>query len=251
MKVKESKHSKNNKKRNNKLRLLMLFIFLIMMIVSIINIVKWVKDNKRSKNLTEKILNNVQIEEDNLLVDFETLKKENEDTVGWIQVPGTSIEYPVVKTKDNDYYLTHSFDKSYNNAGWIFAEVNNKFDGTDKHIVIYGHNRRDGSMFGTLKNILEKNWYTDEENKYVTFVTEKGNYKYEVFSVYKIENEDYYRTTKFSDTDEFEEFVNTLKGRSIYDFGNDVTKRDKILTLSTCADNNKYRVVLHAKRVTE
>ena len=251
MKAKKSKHSKNNIKKSNNLRILTLCIFFIMMIVSIVNIVKWVKDNRRSKNITEKVLSNAQIEEDKLLVDFEALKKENEDTVCWLKTPGTNIEYPVVKTQDNEYYLTHSFDKSYNNAGWIFAEANNKFDGTDKHIIIYGHNRRDGSMFGTLKNILEKNWYTDEENKYITLVTEKGNYKYEVFSVYKIENEDYYRTTKFSDTDEFEEFVKILKNRSIYDFGKDVTKRDKILTLSTCADNNKYRVVLHAKKITE
>lgn len=245
-----AKHS--NRKKRNLLKLLIILVFFIMMIVSIVNIIKWVKENKQSKKITAKILDNVQVvEEEGLVVDFKALKEENKDTVGWIKVEGLNIEYPVVQANDNSYYLSHSFDGSYNSAGWIFADANNRFDGTDKHIVIYGHNRRDGSMFGTLKKILEKNWYEDENNKYVTFVTEDGNTKYEVFSVYKIKDEDYYITTKFNSGDEFGEFIKTLKERSIYDFGNEVARKDKILTLSTCADNNKYRVVLHAKKVTE
>ena len=106
----------------------------------------------------------------------------------------------------------------------------NKFDGTDKNIVIFGHNRRDGSMFGTLKNVLEKKWYTNENNKYITLVAEKKSYKYEIFSVYKIKDEDYYITTGFDNNDKFKEFVDTLKNRSIYDFGNLVEKTDKIKT---------------------
>ena len=106
-------------------------------------------------------------------------------------------------------------------------------------------------MFGTLKKILDKDWYNNENNKYVTLVTEKGNFKYEVFSVYEIEKEDYYIKNRFNSGDEFEEFVKTVKERSIHDFETEVGRPDKILTLSTCADNNKYRVVLHAKKVSE
>lgn len=243
----KAKHSK--KKRTNYLSLIVLLACTVAMFVSGFHILKWVKENRQSKKLKNNITNTVKSEDENLIVDFIKLKEENVNTVAWIKLKGTNIEYPIVKGKDNSFYLTHSFDDDYNSAGWIFADYKNKFDGTDKHIVIYGHNRRDGSMFGTLKNVLDKKWCNNKDNRHITFVTEKGNLVYEVFSVYKIKNEDYYITTRFNSNDEFKEFINTLKDRSIYNFGIDVQKTDKILTLSTCADNSKYRIVLHAKKI--
>ena len=105
-------------------------------------------------------------------VDFNELKNINENVVGWIQVNGTNINYPFVHTSNNDFYLTHSFDDSYNSAGWVFADSSNKLDGTDRNIVIYGHNRRDGGMFGTLKNILTDEWQSNSENLIIPFITE-------------------------------------------------------------------------------
>jgi sortase B len=159
------------------------------------------------------------------------------------------VEYPVVKSTNNSFYLNHSFDKSKNSAGWIFADYKNKFDNTDKNIVIYGHNMRDGSMFGSLKNILSSDWYDNEENTNITLYTENGERIYKVFSIYKIESEDYYIKTEFSNENEFEKFIEKLKKRSIKNFNIDISKEDSILTLSTCANNNKYRVVLHAKKM--
>ena len=159
------------------------------------------------------------------------------------------MEYPVVKSTNNSFYLNHSFDKSKNSAGWIFADYKNKFDNTDKNIVIYGHNMRDGSMFGSLKNILSSDWYDNEENTNITLYTENGERIYKVFSIYKIESEDYYIKTEFSNENEFEKFIEKLKKRSIKNFNIDISKEDSILTLSTCANNNKYRVVLHAKKM--
>ena len=140
--------------------------------------------------------------------------------------------------------------KKYNIAGWIFADYKNNFDETDKNIVIYGHNRKDGSMFGTLKNILKEEWYSNEENLVIDFITDQEQAKYQVFSVYKIKNEDYYINTEFK-KNEFLEFIKNLKNRSIKDLEIDVTENDTILTLSTCADNNKYRIVLHSKKITD
>ena len=134
-------------------------------------------------------------------------------------------------------------------AGWIFADYRNKFDGTDKNIVIYGHNMRDGSMFGSMKNILKSDWYNNDENTNIILNTEKESCVYKVFSIYKIENEDYYIRTEFNNDNEFEEFIKTIKKRSIKEFDIDISKNDNILTLSTCANNNKYRVVLHAKKI--
>ena len=182
-------------------------------------------------------------------IDFNKLKQLNTDTVAWLKINGTQIEYPVVKSKDNSYYLTHNFYNSYNKAGWIFADYKNKLDGTDKNIVIYGHNREDSSMFASLKNILTKDWYENEANLKINLSTEQENSIYQVFSVYKIKNEDYYITTQFTQ-ESFNSYIDTMKKRSIKDFGIDVNPDDKILTLSTCDNNTKYRIVLHAKKVS-
>ena len=160
-----------------------------------------------------------------------------------------SFETTVVKTTNNDYYLTHNFNKEYNSAGWIFADYKNKVDGTDKNLVIYGHNMRDDSMFGSLKWVINEDWYNNEDNKYITLITENETQVYEVFSVYQIEKEDYYIQTNFNTEKEFNTFAQTIKKRSKKDFNVDVNKEDNILTLSTCANNNKYRVVLHAKKI--
>ena len=196
-------------------------------------------------------INNIPKEEqkeDEYKIDFNRLKEMNQDAVAFLKVNGTNIEYFVVQGIDNQYYLNHSFDKSYNKAGWIFVDYKNKLDGTDKNLIIYGHNRRNNSMFGTLPKILNEEWYNNDKNRQIIFVTENESYIYETFSVYKIEVEDEYIQTKFSER-AYVDFLKMIKSRSIVDFGIDVTSDDNILTLSTCDDNSKYRIVLHAKRL--
>lgn len=147
--------------------------------------------------------------------------------------------------------MTHNFNKEYNSSGWIFTDYNNKVDDTDKNLVIYGHNVKDNSMFGSLKNIMNEEWYNKEEHYNILFMTENTNAIYRVFSVYKIEVEDYYIQTEFDSNKSFDNFVKTLKDRSIKNFNEEVSAKDNILTLSTCANNNKYRIVLHAKKLHE
>lgn len=248
---------KQKSKKNTILFWIVCLLLVGILIFSGIKIYKWYKENNNNNKIIEKVSEAVIIKEDEpeennkYVIDFEALKKQNSETVAWLKVNNTKIEYPVVKTKNNDYYLTHSFDKSENSAGWIFADYKNKFDGKDKNIVVYGHNRRDGSMFGSLKNILSSKWYNNKENQNVIFNINGQNYTYRVFSVYQIEKEDYYIKTNFSSNNEYEKFLNTIKKRSVKDFKEDVSKDDTILTLSTCANNNMYRVVLHAKRIIE
>lgn len=216
---------KNKKYKKAILNLILYIILLSILIYSGIKIFKWYKDKTNNNKIAEQIKSTVIVEEEN------------------------GDEYPVVKGTNNSFYLNHCFDKSNNSAGWIFADYRNKFDNTEKNIVIYGHNMRDGSMFGSMLNILNAKWYENEENTNITLYTENEKCMYKVFSVYKIENEDYYIKTEFKNDNEFEDFIKTLKKRSIKDFNVDVSKDDNILTLSTCANNNKYRVVLHAKKV--
>lgn len=236
--------------------LLMLIIFIILLAVSITKINEWKKNNEENDFIKYEIQENAIIEdddntsgEDTYKVDFLALKEINSDVVGWLEVPGTNVKYSVVKTSNNDYYLSHNFNKEYNSSGWIFADYNNKVDGTDKNLVIYGHNVKNNSMFGSLKNIMNKEWYDNEENYNIIFMTENTNEIYRVFSIYKIEVEDYYIQTEFDSSKTFGNFVKTIKERSIKNFDEEVSSEDNILTLSTCANNNKYRIVLHAKKV--
>ena len=248
------RRKKNKKYKKAILNLILYIILLSILIYSGIKIFKWYKDKTNNNKMVEQIKSTVIVEEKNedennkeeYTVDFSKLKKQNNEAIAWLKVNNTNIEYPVVKGTNNSFYLNHSFDKSNNSAGWIFADYRNKFDNTDKNIVIYGHNMRDGSMFGSMLNILNSKWYENEENTNITLYTENEKSIYKVFSVYKIENEDYYIKTEFKNDNEFEGFIKNLKKRSIKDFNVDVSKDDNILTLSTCANNNKYRVVLHS-----
>lgn len=245
--------AKNKKKLFNVVMRIIELIFLILLVYSSINIFKWYNNNKENKQIINEIAESVTINEDTneekkYKINFEELKQKNSDTVAWLKVENTNIEFPIVQANNNSYYLTHNFDKKYNVAGWIFADYKNKLDGTDRNIVVYGHNMRDNSMFGSLKDVITEEWYNNEENKYITFVTENDYRTYQVFSVYQIQTEDYYIQTEFK-SNEFQEFIDTITKRSKKDFGINVSKEDTILTLSTCANNNKYRVVLHSVRV--
>lgn len=240
-------------KKKNKILITLIQIVLIAVIIfSGIKIIEWIKSNKKNKDIMSEIKENVVINNEmdsnneEYKIDFAKLKQKNSDAIAWIKVNGTDIDFPVVKGTDNSYYLTHNFDKEKNKAGWIFADYRNKFDGTDKNIIIYGHNMKNGSMFASLKDVIKEEWYNNENNKYIALITENENCKYQVFSVYQIETEEYYLQTNISN---FKEFVEEIKGRSKKDFNVDIKETDSILTLSTCADNTKYRVVLHAVKV--
>lgn len=182
-------------------------------------------------------------------VDFSELKSINDSVKGWIQVNGTNINYPFVQALDNKYYLTHSFDKNYNSAGWVFLDYRNDLSNfNDKNTIIYAHGRYDNTMFGSLRNILSSEWITNTNNYIVKLSTEYENTLWQVFSIYRIPTtSDYIRTT-FKDDNDYLEFINMLINRSAYNFNTSVSESDRILTLSTCY-NDYDKVVLHAKLI--
>ena len=206
----------NKKKTNIPIIILMIF-FIILLFFSGTKIVIWYMNNQNNKKISDEIAEFVTVDEtkedneEKYVVDFEKLKEKNSDIVAWLKVNGTNIETTVVKTTNNDYYLTHNFNKEYNSAGWIFADYKNKVDGTDKNLVIYGHNMRDDSMFGSLKWVINEDWYNNEDNKYITLITENETQVYEVFSVYQIEKEDYYIQTNFNTEKNLVHFLKLLK----------------------------------------
>ena len=239
------------KRKLNKKKL-MLFIlivfFLVLFIFSSIKIISYLNDNKDNKKIKKAIDETIKVDDTNnsYKIDFKELKFLNSDTVAYLSVNNTNINYVVVKGADNDYYLNHNFNKESNVSGWVFADYRNKFDETDKNIIIYGHSTMDGSMFGTLKNTLTSSWQQNEDNLSITLVTEKQTYTYKVFSTYIIDPEEYYIKTDFSSNDDYLNFLNKLKSRSNFDYKEKLTKDDKILTLSSCNLTGSKRVVLHA-----
>ena len=243
-------------KYRNIIIILFVLVCIFGVIYSLINIINWKKDVDDNDKIQEKIEDNITIiepieeeQEVKYEIDFKSLKETNKDTIAYVKVNNTNIDYVVVKGNDNSYYLKHNFNKEYNIAGWIFADYHNKFDETDKNIVIFGHNTKDGSMFGTLKNVLDKSWQENKDNLEITLVTEKGQYKYQVFSTYSITPEDYYINTIFNSDDEYSKFINKIKSRSNYDYNIEVDSNDNVLTLSSCIGDGKKRVVLHAKLI--
>lgn len=245
-------------RRRKRLIKVFIVICIVGILYSLYNIYIWKKnvdDNNEIKELTKKHVkvkkNNNKEEKKEYKIDFKALKETNNDTVGYIKVNNTNIDYVVVQTDNNNYYLNHNFNKEKNRAGWIFVDYRNKLDGSDKNIIIYGHNMKDGSMFETLSNVLQKWWYEDSNNYVLTFTTEKETKTYQVFSTYDIKPEDYYIKTSFKNDNEYSKFLKTIKSRSNHDYGIEVTKDDTILTLSSCLGAGEKRVVLHAKEVKQ
>ena len=113
------------------------------------------------------------VKEDFLEVDFTEVLLHNKETVGWIKMGNTNIDYPIVQTSDNEYYLSHSFDKTKNKAGWIFSDFRNNLDFLNNNTIIYGHRRVDMSMFGSLINVLNPEYILDKENQLIKISTPK------------------------------------------------------------------------------
>ena len=218
--------------------IILIVFFSITMILSLIGIISWLSENKNVRDIVkeeEKYL----IKDDDVIYLDKGIFSDNPDTVGWIRVEGTSINYPVVQYTDNDYYLKHDFKKEKNSAGWIFMDYQNSSD--DQNIVIYGHHRRDGSMFGSIDLLFDSDFYKEHSNE-IIFITEDEVLVYKIFSVYKASSYDSYNLINF---DSFDDEIIKIKNNSEINFEIDFENVSQILTLSTCHGNNKDRLVVH------
>lgn len=262
-------------KWKNIILILIIITSSITLLISIFNIIKWKIDSDKTNYEITNIQENINVEEiqdtenteiiepvievpkenpywdyinmNMINVDFNGLKRTNPDVVGWLKVNGTNINYPFVQSSDNDYYLTHSFNKSYNGGGWVFLDYRN--NGTNnKNTIIYAHGRSDKTMFGTLKNVLNNGWLNNTNNYVIKISTETENSLWQIFSVYRIPTTSDYLQTNFNDETEYQNFLDMIKDRSSHNFDTNVASTDNILTLSTCY-NNSDKIVVHAKLI--
>ena len=226
-------------------------ILLIIMCICISKIYFWFNDNNKNKKILKNIKEDITTKTDNQeesSINFNELLKQNKNTVGWIKINNSVIDYPIVKYTDNSYYLTHSFDNSKNSAGWIFMDYRNNI--TDNNIVIYGHNRKDKSMFGSLKNILKKENYENSENKKIYFTTINGKAEYEIYSAFVINDEDIenYVKLNFKNDEEFNKFIKSTINSSYIKTNTNTDYIKNIITLYTCHGNGKKLLVFAYKK---
>lgn len=165
---------------------------------------------------------------------------ENPDMVGWIQIEGTSIDYPVMQTPaDPNYYLKHDFEKRYTDYGCPFMQADCDAIAPSDNLIIYGHNMKDGSMFADLAKYRSKDFR--QAHKIVRFDTALGSSAYEIFAVIHTTVQadaadafPFYRFVDAAAPEEFADYVSACKARALYDTGIFAEYGDKLLTLSTC-----------------
>ena len=180
--------------------------------------------------------------------DFGQLHEQNEDIYAWIVVPGTQVDYPLLQSGTDNYYLDYNLDHSKGYPGCIYTNQCNRKDFSDYNTVLYGHNMKNLSMFGSLKKYKTGDFYKDHQ--FFTIYTSECAYRYQIFAYYDVPETDEVYTVGFAPDDTFQKFIDKMKQKSYDDTGVNVTKDDHIMTLSTCSTTGK-RFVVHAVRIGE
>ncbi len=181
-------------------------------------------------------------------VDFDALAKINPDIKGWIYYPVLNISYPIVQTDDNEYYLTHTFARNTNNSGAVFLDHENSSDFTDFNTLIYGHNMRDGSMFGSLKKLYQEAGLRKSKPCFYILLPNDVVYECEIFSYY-IGHETSDAFTIPESDDQKNAYINDALRKSVENTGVEVTTDDRIVTLATCSGpaGTQYRFFVHGR----
>lgn len=214
-------------------KILLIFLILICIVVFCITSYIYLKDfqdfkknNDSNENLIIETIN-INEETQEKTIDWNYLKSINEDIIGWIEIEGTKINYPILQDNNNLYYLKHTYNKKYSSSGSIFTINENPF--TDKETIIYGHNMKNGSMFSSLGKYLDKNFlYSHQSFK---IYTPDCDYKANIFSAYSIGFD-----TESSNIKQlgFDERIEYYKKASKH-YTETIDTPEKIIKLSTCS----------------
>lgn len=217
-------------------------VLIIALVISSYKIITKINDYIKADKVYKEI-KNIKEKENKDVIDLSDI---NKDYRGWITIKNTNIDYPIVQSEDNSYYLNKDINKNYLPSGSIFLDFRNQMF-NDKNTVIYGHYMKNQTMFGQLKNYKKEDFFN--ENKVISISTPNGdNLQYEIFSVYVTNSKDDYIKTMFEDDLEYEGFINDIINKSTFKSNTNITTKDKILTLSTCSyEFENARMVVHAK----
>lgn len=252
--------------KNLKSRLIM-FVLLVGLVFSGYKIVDYFYtsyDEKQNFNNVEKLVESEYEDEKIQYNDFEILKKykkvyeKNNDLVGWIKIKDTNIDYPVMQTKDDySYYLKRNFNKKSSIYGTPFVGEGCGINPNSDNVIIYGHNMKNGTMFADLNKYKDKEFYESHKEVQFDTLTEEGTYKVVYAFVTEVNKKDsfkYYEKINWNSKNEFNEYVSNLEQRKLYDTGEKIKKKDKLLTLSTCekvSDNSRMVVVCKKSKIND
>ena len=181
-------------------------------------------------------------------IDFDSLISLNSDTIGWITIPGTVIDYPIVLSHDNNEYLNLTFLKEKNSSGTLFVDRRNSGDFSDYNTLLYGHNMKNGTMFSQLRNYKDENFY--EEHKYIQIYTPYGANTYAIISCYATtKTSDAYKLN-FANQEEYENWLeqeSKLSKYKTYDYNPNLNT----ITLSTCngPSGSELRWIVHLQKI--
>ena len=194
----------------------------------------------------------IKYKENSRNINFASLQDENTDIIGWIEIPGTVVDYPIVQTLNNDYYMDYNVKKIKSIVGAIFMDSDNhSFE--DINTVIYGHNLNNGTMFAALHEYEKESFY--EKNKYINIYTPKGQLTYEIFAVYERDDSRILYQADFDNKEYYQSYLDSvLNGDNKYYVLEDikVTTDDNIISLSTCVRNKpKSRFIVQGVLIDE
>lgn len=221
------------------------------------NIYKELESNIIKENKTEisndQNANKTEDNSDKFSVDFDKLKEEVPNAVGWIMQENTAINYPIMQTNNNDYYLNHLYNGIRNKSGSIYMDYENSSDFKDYNTIIYGHNMNDGAMFASLLSYSKQDYY--DANKSIILLTQDTNYNVEIFSAFianpsEVETEKSPWNIKWENYEEYSKWLENMKNRSIIKTSIEVIPGDKVVTFSTCTADGKNRFIVMGKLVS-
>ena len=239
------------------------FIFILIFVIIIISIIAVSYYNYYTNKQNNDILDNVKVDETQItdtvtkkMLKLQELKKQNNDIVGWLEIPNTKINYPVLQTTDNEYYMTHTYKKEYSSDGSIFLDKDYDWDIPSSNLLIYGHNNKNGNMFQDLLKYEDENYY--KEHPTIEFTTVNEDSYYEIIAVFKsrvyYKSEQnvfrYYFFINAENEEDYNYYVEESKKASLYDTGKNAKYGEQLLTLSTCEYSQEDgRFVIVAKKI--
>ena len=235
---------------------------LILVIIAIISIIT-IYNTYYKETKTDDILSDIKVDETQItetktekMLQLEELKKENNDIVAWLEIPNTKINYPVLQTSDNEYYMKHNYKKEKSGDGSIFLDKDYNWDTPSSNLLIYGHNNKNGNMFQDLLKYEDENYY--KEHPTIQFTTVNEDCTYDIIAVFKsrvyYKSEQnvfrYYYFINAENEEEYNNYVEESKKASLYDTGKTAEYGDQLLTLSTCEYSQEDgRFVIVARKV--
>lgn len=182
--------------------------------------------------------------EELITLDIDALREVNPEVIGWIYIPNTNIDYPVLQHEDNQYYLKYTWEHTRNNIGAVFLDCETSVDLSDFNTLVYGHRINNKTMFGSLYKFLEKEYFDAHPSIYL--VTDEGVFRYDIFASYQTGLETISFAMKIETEKKRKEFINFALDYAVQSIGYVPETDEQFLTLATCSFNDTYRDVVQA-----